>query len=272
RVNSYLGLSYRIKQVTLSGGVNGLWQNIQNNFKNTVTPLNTTLFHILPSFSLNWKQLSLQVNQSVNAPSINYLNPVPDSTNPFFIRYGNPALKPVKRTSFYVNNFIFLQNSGTSFNIYFGGNISDDDVVLSKTIDANGVQTTKPVNAGGAASFNVSLGFGKEFKRNQKFIFSFRVSPYGSYDRRKLLINNTVSNVTSYSVGPNVSLSLNWNDVIEMKPMYSPSISRTQYTDPSFENLKVMTHYLENELIIRWPKKIVWETNVGYRYNSQVAP
>lgn len=272
RVNSYLGLSYRIKQVTFSAGVNGLWQSIHNNFKNVSSSLNTSLFNLLPSFSFNWKQLSAQVNQSVNAPSISYLNPVPDSTNPFFVRFGNPDLKPAKRTSFYVNNFIFLQNSGTSFNIYANGTFTDNDVVLSKTIDQNGVQSTRPVNASGTVNFYAGIGFGREFKRNQKFIFSFRVSPYINYDRRKLIVNNNVSTVSSFSVGPNVSFSLNWNDIIEMKPMYSPGISRTHYTDPSFTNLKVITHYMENELIIRWPKKLVWETNAGYRYNSQVAP
>ena len=57
-----------------------------------------------------------------------------------------------------------------------------------------------------------------------------------------------------------------------MRPMYSPGISRSTYTDPSFTNIKSVTHYLENELIIRLPKKLVWETNLAYRYNSQVAP
>jgi hypothetical protein len=54
--------------------------------------------------------------------------------------------------------------------------------------------------------------------------------------------------------------------------MYSPNISRTRYTDPSFRNLDVVNHYAEGELIIRWPKKIVWETNAAYRYTTQVAP
>jgi hypothetical protein len=272
RVNSYLGLSYKIKQVTFSAGVNGLWQSIHNNFKNVASPLNTTLFNVLPSFSFNWKQLSAQISQTVTAPSISYLNPVPDSTNPFFIRFGNPNLKPAKRTSFYLNNFIFLQNSGTSFNVYASGNFTDNDVVLGRTIESNGVQTTRPVNASGTVNFYAGIGFGKEFKNKQKFIFSFRFSPYMNFDRRKLIINNNVSTATSFSFGPNVNLSLNWNDIIELKPMYSPGISRTRYTDPTFKNLQVVTHYVENELIIRWPKKIVWETNVGYRFNSEVAP
>ncbi|HEX8314132.1 MAG TPA: outer membrane beta-barrel protein, partial [Flavisolibacter sp.] len=168
RVNSYLGLSYKIKQVTFSAGVNGLWQSIHNNFKNVASPLNTTLFNVLPSFSFNWKQLSAQISQTVTAPSISYLNPVPDSTNPFFIRFGNPNLKPAKRTSFYLNNFIFLQNSGTSFNVYASGNFTDNDVVLSRTIESNGVQTTRPVNASGTVNFYAGIGFGKEFKNKQK--------------------------------------------------------------------------------------------------------
>ena len=272
RVNSYLGLSYKIKQVTFSAGINGLWQTIHNNFKNVNLPINTTLFNILPSFSFNWKQLSMQINQTVNAPGISNLNPVPDSTNPFFIRYGNPFLKPAKRTSFYVNNFIFLQNSGTSFNVYANGNFTDNDVIISKTIGANGVQTTRPVNANGSVNFYAGIGFGKEYKNKQKFIFSFRFSPYINFDKRKLIVNNQVSTVSSFGFGPNLNVSLNWNDIVEFKPTYSPGISRTSYSDPSYSNLKVITHYLENELIIRWPKKLVWETNVGYRYNSQVAP
>lgn len=31
-------------------------------------------------------------------------------------------------------------------------------------------------------------------------------------------------------------------------------------------------HYLESDLIIRWPKKLVWETNVAYRSTSQIQP
>ncbi|WP_121353871.1 outer membrane beta-barrel protein [Flavisolibacter nicotianae] len=272
RVNSYLGLSYKIKQVTLSAGVNGLWQTIHNNFTKVVSPVNTTLFNVLPSFQFSWKQLSAQVNQSVTAPSVSNLTPVPDSTNPFYIRYGNPYLKPAKRTSFYINNFIFLQGSSTSFNFFANGNFTDNDVVLKKTVAANGVQTTMPVNASGTVNFYGSVGYGKEFKNKQKFIFSFRFSPYVNYDRRKLIVNNNVSTASSLQFGPNFNLSFNWNDKVEMRPMYSPGISRTTYTDPGFKSLRAVTHYLENELIVRLPAKLVWETNVAYRYNSEVAP
>jgi hypothetical protein len=267
-----VGLSYKIKQVTLSAGVNNLWQSINNEFKKVAAPTRTTLFDVLPSFTLNWKQLSAQVNRSVTAPAISNLIPVPDSTNPFFIRYGNPDLKPARRTSFYVNNFNFLQGSGTSYNIYINGTFTDDDVVMSRTVLPNGVQVTKPVNASGSFNLYAGIGFGKEFKNQQKFIFSFRFSPYMNYDRRKLIVNNNVSTASTLGIGPNFNLSFNWNDKVELRPMYNPSINRTTYTDPSFKNIQAITHYLENELIVRLPAKLVWETYIAYRYNSEVAP
>jgi hypothetical protein len=272
RINSYLGLSYKLKQVTFSAGVNSLWQSIENNYKNVTAPVNTTLFNLLPSFSFNWKQLSAQVNQTVVAPGVANLIPVPDSTNPFYIRFGNPALKPAKRTSFSANNFVFLQGTGTSYNFYINGSFVDNDVIMSRTVLADGRQTVRPVNASGTVNLYAGVGFGKEFKNKQKFIFSFRFSPYINFDKRKLMVNNNVSTASNLQVGPNFNLSFNWNDLVELRPMYSPGVSRTTYTDPSFTNIKAVTHYLENELIVRLPKKLVWETNLGYRYNSQVSP
>ena len=272
RVQSSVLLAYKLKQSTLTAGIAGLWQNINNRFRNLPAPLETTLFDLLPSLSFNRKQLSASYNQNIQAPSITYLNPVPDSTNPFYIRYGNPYLKPVRRHSVQVSNFNFFQNSGASYNFYVSGTISKNEVVYSRIIRPNGVQEVRPVNTGSASNFYGQVGFGKEYKNKQKFIFSFRFSPYINFDRRRLIVNSKMSTVTNLSFGPNLTTGLNWNDIIEFRPSYSPSISSTRYTDDYFSNLRVITHTIDGELIVRWPKKLVWETNLGYRNTNQVAP
>jgi hypothetical protein len=272
RFNSNLALSYKIKKITITAGINGLWQNIHNEFRNITAPLSSSLFNVLPNFSLNWKQLSANYNQNVAAPSISYLIPVPDSTNPFFIRYGNPYLKPAMRRQFYISNFNFFQGTGASYNFYINGSFTDNDVVMSRTVDANGVQSVVPVNADGSINFYAGVGFGKEYKNRQKFIFNFRISPYFNFDKRKLIVNKNTSTATNFSFGPNFTMGLNWNDIVEFRPQYSPGISRTSYTDPSFKNIKAVTHSVEGELIVRWPKKLVWETNLAYRRTDQVAP
>lgn len=272
RFNSYAGLSYKVKKLTLNAGLSGLWQEINNEFRNINAPINFSLFNVLPSASLQWKQLSVNYQMNVNAPGINFLTPVPDSTNPFAIKFGNPYLRPIKQHHIYASNYNFFQASGTTLNFWLNGNISDDDVIMNRTVSPNGVQTDRPVNANGSMQFWAGAGYGKEYKNKQKFIFSFRVSPNVNYSRRKLIVNNNMSTAITYGGGPNVNIGLNWNDKIEFRPQYSPSISRTKYTDPYFRNIRATTHYFEGELIVRMPKKLVWETNLAYRNTTQVAP
>ena len=85
-------------------------------------------------------------------------------------------------------------------------------------------------------------------------------------------MNNNTSYAKTFGYGPSITIGLNWNDIVEYRPVYSPSFNRTSYTDPSFKPIKAITHYFENELIIRWPKKLVWETNFAYRNTNQAAP
>jgi hypothetical protein len=272
RAGIYSGLNYKIGQVTLGAGLTALWQEIENQFQHIPDPLKNSLFNILPGANLQWKQLSARYNMNVQAPGINYLNPVPDSTNPFYIKYGNPYLKPIRQHQIYISNFNFFQGSGTSYNIWINGNISNDDVVMSRTVKSNGVQEDRPVNANGSVQFWAGVGFGKEYKNKQKFIFSFRLSPNINYNRRKLLVNGNESIARTLGFSPNLNIGLNWNDIVEFRPSYSPGINRTTYTNTEFRNIKVITHYVESELIVRWPKKLVWETNLAYRNSNQVPP
>lgn len=273
KFSTYGGLSYKYKKVTVTAGVSAMWQKIENDFKNIPVPVNFNLFNILPSASIQWKQLSGNYSMNVNAPSSSFLIPRRDSTNPFMTRVGNPYLRPAKQHNFYLSNFNFFQGSGASINLFVNGGFTNDDVIMKRTIDPNtGVQVDSAVNADGSVYFYSSVGFGKEFKNKQKFIFSFRFSPYANYNKRRLIVNERSSDASTFTFGPNLNVGLNWNDVIEFRPMYTPSFSKTTYSDPSFKDLKVVNHYMEGELIIRWPKKLVWETNVAYRYTSQVAP
>ncbi|MGZ8545152.1 MAG: outer membrane beta-barrel protein [Flavisolibacter sp.] len=272
RINTYGGLTYRYKKISVTAGISGLWQDIENRYRNIQQPVNFNLFNIVPSASFQWKQLSGNYNMNVTAPSSNFLVPVPDSTNPFMIRVGNPYLKPSMQHHFYISNFNFFQASGTSLNFFMNGSFTDRDVIMKRTVHPNGAQVDSAVNANGSAQFYSSVGFGKEFKNKQKFIFSFRISPYVNYNRRQIIVNNNSGTASTFGFGPNINIGLNWNDIIEFRPVYSPGINRTTYSDPAFNDIKVITHYMDAELIIRFPKKLVWETNLAYRKTNQVAP
>ena len=272
KMSLYGGLTYRYKKFSVTAGISGLAQDIENKYRNIQQPVNFNLFNIVPSASFTWKQLSGNYNMNVNAPSSNFLIPVPDSTNPFMIRVGNPFLKPSKQHQFYISNFNFFQASGASLNFFMNGSFTDRDVIMKRTVHPDGSQVDSAVNADGSVNFYSSVGYGKEYKNKQKFIFTYRISPYINYNRRQIFVNNNAGTASTFGFGPNINIGLNWNDIIEFRPVYSPGINKTTYSDPAFNDIKVITHYVDAELIIRFPKKLVWETNVAYRQTNQVAP
>lgn len=270
--SSRLSLAIKLKQLTITPGVTADWLGVRSAFQNVGGTFRQNLFNLLPALSLNWKQVSVQYSQSVSLPSVQYLTPVADSTNPFYIVYGNPNLQPLKSHNLYINNFNYFAASGVNFNVYVNGSINNKDVVMKRTVQPNGVQTVVPVNADGSVYFQSGVSFGKQFKKNPKFIYSFRLSPFISIDKKKLIVNEIASTATNVRFSPRITLGFNWNDIIELNPAYSFSISRTAYSDAFFNNIKTVIHTADGELIVRWPKKLVWETNLLYSYTNQAAP
>ena len=51
---------------------------------------------------------------------------------------------------------------------------------------------------------------------------------------------------------------------------YSFGRNFTKYTNPYFKELKVSNYDWGNELVLRWPKHLIWETQFGYAYNGYI--
>lgn len=272
--NSTLGFSYKIsKIVTFNFAANWLQQWINNSF-GVGTSANSKQYYsnLLPSASINWRRNNLSFYQDVSAPSVRSMTPIPDNSNPFNIIYGNPDLQPTKTTGLNFNSTIYNVKSNLSINTYASASIADNATVTNVVLNSNGVQTNKPVNVNGAFNSYISFRVSRQYKNSQKFIVTADMSLYGSYNRAPIFFNNVQSWATDLRFGPNVGLAMNWHDVVEFNPRYNPSFSRYEYSNKAFNNTDVVTHNISGEFIVRVPKKIIWETNMSYRYNSQVSP
>src|SRR5690606_24384250 len=125
-------------------GVNALWQDIHNSYAKSSANADMYLLDVMPNFSINWKRLSLRYSENVNAPSIEYMNPVPDNTNPFAIRLSNPDLLPTKRKNINMGYYNFLPKSSLNLSINAYGSFSDNEIILARTIDERGIQVSLP--------------------------------------------------------------------------------------------------------------------------------
>ncbi len=271
RLSNNVTLSYRVNKVMFNLGGNLFEQWINNWFTRGVNS-RQHYSNLLLNAGINWQRLNISFNQSVNPPSINYLNPITDNSNPFYIVTGNPDLRPSRSNNFGIYGTIVNVKKNISYFMNLNGNWQDDIVIQSIAVNSSGVQTVYPVNANGARSAYTSFRVNRQFKKNPKFIFSADLSFSGNYSQNPMLFNNIMSETQSLSFNPRLTLGFNWHDVVEFNPGTFLNFRKTTYSNAVYPATDITSQTFQGEFIVRLPKHFVWETNLAYNYISSLAP
>jgi hypothetical protein len=271
RSNTGANLIFRNKGWNFESGVVLRSLNVTNEFAGQPDVKQNFLF-VTPNATIRKGPYSLSYNMSVTEPQAADLQPAVNNTNPLYQSFGNPDLKPGLGHTVYFNFFKYNPQKGQFLSAYVNGTIRNNAVVRARTIDENGVQTTRPVNIDGVWS----LQFTSNARREHKFSSNFKINYSGSvtvnFNRQFVLLNNEKSQIGIWSLRPSASVGLNWKDKIEFTQRYSPNWSRSVYEDPTFPTLSIWRHNLQSNMTVRMPKKLVWENTVNYVFDPQVAP
>ncbi len=264
------GLEYKWKDITITPSIRFLDQRVNNNLVSSGTKLRQQQFDVLPGLSFVWKQLSLNYSKDVNLPGFNFLNPVTDISNPYFIVKGNPNLLPTKRNSFsanyYFNDAKRYLNAGGWANTSF----SDNDIVQSITIDNRGVQTSIPVNANNSRNYSMNVNVNKQYKNTQNIMFSWNTGNWMNFTKSQLFFNSITSWQTTFNYYHWFGAGVNLKDIFEWNLSYSFGKNFTRYTSDQFKKLNVRSYSMGTDMVLRWPKHIIWETQVAYTYNGSI--
>ncbi|GAB2813816.1 outer membrane beta-barrel protein [Ferruginibacter profundus] len=265
------GLEFKWKNLTITPTARVLLQSFENNLASLPASINQKKNSLLPALGIVYKQFNFNYTKDVTMPGYNYLIPVSDNTNPYFITKGNTGLLPVERQNFSVNYNYY--NPKTNFNsfIYANGSFAKNDVIQSIAVDDRGVQTSIPVNTNGTKSFYANFNINKQYKHNPKFIFSWNVGGYYSINSSLLLYNNASSRQRNYTLNNWGGIGLNFNDKVEWNSSINLGYNFSQYTSDRFKKLNIRTTWLDNELVVRWPKHIIWETQFNQDFNSSLT-
>ena len=271
RWNNQVSFGYKIKKVQLNLGASLYDQWISNQYtKGESSQLHYS--NLLFNTGFNVNRISVSLSTGASAPSINYLNPVTDNSNPFYIVNGNPHLRQSTQTNFRVNGTIFKVKNNVSYNFNLNARVENDAVIQSLVVNGAGAQVSTPINVDNVLRLNTRVGVNKQFKKNPRFIFSADLSMIGQYNSTPLMFNNILSTTNSYVVLPMARLTFNWHDVVEFNPTANVSFRQNTYSSPQFASTNFTTQNYSGEFIVRLPKKIVWETNLAYRYTENLAP
>ncbi|MEO8403313.1 MAG: outer membrane beta-barrel protein [Chitinophagaceae bacterium] len=266
------GVEFKWKSWTITPFVRVLSQFVNNDLASLPSPIKQKQTNLLPVMSVVYKQLNISYNKDIALPFYSYLIPVTDNTNPYYISKGNPNLLSSERHNISVNYYFNDPKRLLNASVYANGAFVNNDIIQSINIDDKGVQTTMPVNADGSSNFYLNFNVRKEYKKNTRFIFSWNVGNNLNYNHNRLLYNNESSWQSTFNFSNWAGVNLNWNDKFEWNVNYSLGNNFTSYTSAAFKKLNIKYQWLENELILRWPKHIILESQVSYSYTSNVAP
>lgn len=264
------GLEFKWKDLTLTPTARLLLQSFENTLASLPSPINQKKNNLLPALGIVYKKLNVNYNKDIQMPGYSYLIPVSDNTNPYFISKGNPDLLPMERHNFSVN--YNLNNPKTNLNafVYASGTLTNNDVVQSIIVDDRGVQTTMPVNANGSKNFYLNFNISKQYKNNPAFTFSWNTGASSGFNQSLLLYNNSNNRQQTFNLNNWLGFNLNFNDKIEWNSSVSLGYNFTRYSTAVFKAINNRFTWWDNELIVRFPKHFIWETQFNIDYNSNL--
>jgi hypothetical protein len=264
------GIEFKVKNFVITPSVRALFQHVDNNLASLPSSIVQKQNDLLPSFSVVYKQLSFNYSRDIVLPYYNYLIPVTDNTNPYFITNGNPNLTPSRRDLFSINYYYNDTKRSLNAGGWFNTSFTHNDFVQSITVNDKGIQTTMPVNANGSTNYSMNWNVNKQYKNKQKFIFSWNTGNYMSYSINSFFFNNIASRQTTVVYNHWFGINLNWNDKLEWNNSYSIGLNSAKNTNPSFKEQNIVNHQVGTEIVVRWPKHIIWESQFSYLYNSSI--
>ncbi|WP_149867110.1 outer membrane beta-barrel protein [Solirubrum puertoriconensis] len=236
---------------------------------------------LLPNAMFNYngtrnRSLRLNYRTRLQAPTATQLQPVPDNTNPLFVRLGNPALAPEYYHTLSATYNQFNASNNRSIFGLLSGNQVQDRIVSSTAFDANGVQTTRPVNANGFYSLNGFMSMGQRLSWHK---LNLNLSTNGNYTRSISYVNEQANEARNWSLGQGISLNSAFNDALEFGLSGNVTYQRASYSLLAQQNTSYWTQTLSADVHYQLPNRWVvtsdlWFTNYAGRsagFNQAVA-
>lgn len=272
RINNQVqpGISY----ITKNGSF-----NIKTKFRQSIirndnlvigANIKQTVGNILPSMGFfyqipkNGGNVHFSYETSSNAPGVQQLQPVPDNSNPNFIRKGNPNLLPTFANTLSINFYRYsvLSSNNLSGNFRF---TSTNHAFSDSTIFDNfGRTVSTPVNVDGNYNMNGYANASKSFFNK---MLSVRANMYFNIYKSTDYINSqkNVSKSSNY----NFSLGIGHDgEKFNASVNADIGLSKTSATLNSLSNKPFGTYGLGGYMTWQLPKGLSVETDINNTRNT----
>jgi hypothetical protein len=213
-----------------------------------------------------FKNILVNYSSSTNQPTVGQLQPVPDNSNPLYIKLGNPNLKQEYISTLRVNASFVNPYKNRNFFIFFTAQQTNNKIVSYDKINELGVDSVRPVNVNGVCNLNgtVSWGFPVRFLKG-----SLDISSNIAYDKGKQLVGDAVNkiqvnNINTITLGPQVRLDISATEKLNLSLTSGLDYSKSGYSIESARNSKFINQEYSGEIDWQLPKGFFISSNLNY--------
>lgn len=238
--------------VAVTAGLSAEQTNISFDLLKTNSDTANAYWSYLPFavISKNWNEstsLRLTYKRSIRRPGLNELNPVIDFSDPYNLRYGNPALEASTSHNFEMtlgkNQKALFLNVGAAYNVV------QDIFSQIRTLQPDGTTVTTWQNISGRKEYQLNTWngytFSKKLRVNANASYTF--NQYSDYDKKArnfrdgaTLTSNINSNY-SWQDNYNANVNVTWNRFANPQGVFSNNVRI---------NFGVQGKFLEKKLIV----------------------
>lgn len=158
----YLQGSTTVKRWGFKAGLRYEFTDIYGDFQNATNnpPINTDYQNYIPSATISYTKsgkfsTKISYTQRIQRPSITFLNPYINQSDPTNISYGNPDLDPEKSQSFEIGYSLFRKFGSINTSAYH--RFTNNAIESIRFVDANQVYNTTYANLGKNTTTGASI-------------------------------------------------------------------------------------------------------------------
>lgn len=264
------GITYDFtKKIKLVASLAFSWQEVENKFASG-SMFHNYLFYI-PNVRLDAGPVSASFSQYNTLPYLSAIQPTAMVYSSLFTQTGNPLLKPSTSNDVNINFNKYFNDSQLYLYIYASCVNEENSIIRVQTIASNGAQTANFVNRDGQQRVYISTNVRKQFKKRGKWQIGTNTQLGANNNHNLNILNGVEGWQKGKSYNVNQSGSFNWNDKVELNVSGGYNFSHTYYDYGDHKKVNTSSFNSNNNIIIRWPARIIWETKQDFIYNSQVS-
>ncbi len=215
--------------------LNGQLTKLKNINQFTSQHLEQQQFNLIPRAYLLWdikkeRNVTFTYTENNQLPTIDQLQPVPDLTNPYLIKVGNPDLKQQLTHTLDARYTDLNSKTFQNWQVALDGDYVQNDITSSSTVLTGGVQEVEYLNVPGVWHASALLTFG--FPLNKTKNGNASLGLHGSTGHDISLVN-AVENITQTTgIGGTASVNFHIKDYLFIDTRINIEHTNSKYSLP----------------------------------------